>query len=44
MGSSVRPGGNAAGFTIMEPTTAGKWLELLKEIASWSSFRSPRPR
>jgi putative tryptophan/tyrosine transport system substrate-binding protein len=28
-----RPGGNATGFTIMEPTTSGKWLELLKEIA-----------
>src|SRR6266478_5004927 len=32
-GSLARPGGNATGFTIMEPTTAGKWLELLKEIA-----------
>jgi putative tryptophan/tyrosine transport system substrate-binding protein len=32
--SSARPGGNATGFTIMEPTiTTGKWLELLKEIA-----------
>ena len=29
----ARPGGNATGFTIMEPTTTGKWLELLKEIA-----------
>ena len=29
----ARPGGNATGFTIMEATTAGKWLELLKEIA-----------
>jgi putative ABC transport system substrate-binding protein len=27
------PGGNATGFIIMEPTTAGKWLELLREIA-----------
>jgi putative ABC transport system substrate-binding protein len=27
------PGGNATGFTIMEPTMGGKWLELLKEIA-----------
>jgi putative tryptophan/tyrosine transport system substrate-binding protein len=25
--------GNATGFTVMEPTMAGKWLELLKEIA-----------
>ena len=31
--SLSRPGGNATGFTIMEPTTSGKWLELLKEIA-----------
>src|SRR5947199_3732393 len=31
--SLARPGGNATGFTIMEPTTAGKWLALLKEIA-----------
>ncbi|HEY6699257.1 MAG TPA: ABC transporter substrate-binding protein [Pseudolabrys sp.] len=31
--SLARPGGNATGFTIMEPTTTGKWLELLKEIA-----------
>jgi putative ABC transport system substrate-binding protein len=29
----ARPGGNATGFTIMEPTIASKWLELLKEIA-----------
>ena len=32
-GSLARPGGNATGFTIMEPTITGKWLELLKEIA-----------
>ena len=31
--SLPRPGGNATGFTIMEPTMSGKWLELLKEIA-----------
>jgi putative ABC transport system substrate-binding protein len=31
--SLARPGGNATGFTIMEPTTTSKWLELLKEIA-----------
>jgi putative tryptophan/tyrosine transport system substrate-binding protein len=31
--SLARPGGNATGFTIMESTIAGKWLELLKEIA-----------
>ena len=33
----ARPGGNATGFTIMEPTTTGKWLELLKEIAPRSN-------
>ena len=27
------PGGNATGFTLFEYSTAGKWLELLKEIA-----------
>jgi ABC-type uncharacterized transport system substrate-binding protein len=27
------PGGNATGFVVTEPTMAGKWLELLKEIA-----------
>ncbi len=31
--SLARPGGNATGFTVMEPTITGKWLELLKEIA-----------
>jgi putative tryptophan/tyrosine transport system substrate-binding protein len=31
--SFPRPGGNVTGFVIMEPTLAGKWLELLKEIA-----------
>ena len=28
-----RPGGNVTGFVLFEPTMAGKWLELLKEIA-----------
>jgi putative tryptophan/tyrosine transport system substrate-binding protein len=28
-----RPGGNATGFIVVEPTMASKWLELLKEIA-----------
>jgi putative ABC transport system substrate-binding protein len=28
-----RPGGNVTGFILFEPTIAGKWLELLKEIA-----------
>ncbi len=31
--SIPRPGGNATGFTNIEASTAGKWLELLKEIA-----------
>jgi putative tryptophan/tyrosine transport system substrate-binding protein len=31
--SFPRPGGNITGFTNIEPTMSGKWLELLKEIA-----------
>jgi putative ABC transport system substrate-binding protein len=31
--SHPRPGGNVTGFISSEPTLAGKWLELLKEIA-----------
>jgi putative ABC transport system substrate-binding protein len=31
--SLPRPGGNVTGFINLEPTMAGKWLELLKEIA-----------
>ena len=31
--SLPRPGGNVTGFVLSEPTMAGKWLELLKEIA-----------
>jgi putative ABC transport system substrate-binding protein len=31
--SFPRPGGNVTGFTNLEPTMAGKWIELLKEIA-----------
>jgi putative tryptophan/tyrosine transport system substrate-binding protein len=31
--SFARPGGNATGFIFTEPTMAGKWLELLKQIA-----------
>jgi putative tryptophan/tyrosine transport system substrate-binding protein len=31
--SLARPGGNATGFTVLEPTVSGKWVELLKEIA-----------
>src|SRR5262245_34155446 len=31
--SFPRPSGNVTGFTNIEPTMAGKWLELLKEVA-----------
>jgi putative ABC transport system substrate-binding protein len=31
--SFPRPGGNVTGFVLFEPTMAGKWLELLREIA-----------
>src|SRR6202011_3258712 len=31
--SFPRPGGNVTGFTNIEPTMAGKWVELLNEIA-----------
>jgi putative ABC transport system substrate-binding protein len=31
--SFPHPGGNITGFINLEPTMAGKWLELLKEIA-----------
>ena len=31
--SLARPGGNVTGFISSEPMLAGKWLELLKEIA-----------
>jgi ABC-type uncharacterized transport system substrate-binding protein len=31
--SFPRPGGNVTGFSNLEPAMAGKWLELLKEIA-----------
>jgi putative tryptophan/tyrosine transport system substrate-binding protein len=33
--SLSRPGGNATGFTSFDYPIAGKWLELLKEIAPW---------
>jgi putative ABC transport system substrate-binding protein len=32
--SLTHPGGNISGFTNVEGTVAGKWVELLKEIAS----------
>src|SRR5262245_950334 len=31
--SIVRPGGNATGFSAYENSIAGKWLEILREIA-----------
>jgi putative ABC transport system substrate-binding protein len=31
--SFPQPGGNVTGFTNIEPTMAGKWLELLREVA-----------
>jgi putative tryptophan/tyrosine transport system substrate-binding protein len=31
--SLARPSGNITGFTAFEPTLAGKWVELLREIA-----------
>ena len=31
--SLARPGGNVTGFALYEPAMAGKWLELLKQIA-----------
>jgi putative ABC transport system substrate-binding protein len=31
--SLPRPGGNVTGFITSEPTIAGKWMELIKEIA-----------
>jgi ABC-type uncharacterized transport system substrate-binding protein len=43
--SLARPGGNATGFTLFEFGTAGKWVELLKQIAPGVTraavFRNP---
>ena len=33
LASLARPGGNVTGFSNMEASMAGKWVELLKEIA-----------
>jgi hypothetical protein len=30
----ARPGGNITGFALIEISMVGKWLDLLKEIAS----------
>jgi hypothetical protein len=35
-----RPGGNVTGFDVSDPTQAGKWVELLKEIAPRVARRS----
>jgi putative ABC transport system substrate-binding protein len=35
--SFARPGGNATGFVNLEDSLAGKWLELLKELAPQTS-------
>jgi putative ABC transport system substrate-binding protein len=35
--SIARPAGNATGFSIVEPGMAGKWVELIKEIAPTTS-------
>jgi hypothetical protein len=34
VGSFARPGGNVTGFTNFEAEIGGKWLELIKEIAT----------
>src|SRR6476620_1390714 len=38
--SFARPGGNATGFVNLEDSVAGKWLELLKELAPQTSWVS----
>jgi putative ABC transport system substrate-binding protein len=38
--SFVRPGGNATGFVDIEASLAGKWLDLLKEVAPGTSSAS----
>jgi hypothetical protein len=47
----ARPGSNVTGFIFTEPTMAGKWLELLKEVAcsrkgrhSVAKFLAQQPR
>ena len=31
--SMAKPGGNVTGFTVLEPSIASKWLQVLKQIA-----------
>src|SRR5262245_21604026 len=31
--STAKPGGNVTGFSVLEPPIAGKWLQVLKQIA-----------
>ena len=31
--SMAKPSGNVTGFSVLEPSIAGKWLQLLREIA-----------
>jgi putative tryptophan/tyrosine transport system substrate-binding protein len=38
--SFARPGGNATGFVNLEDSLAGKWLELLKELAPQTTLVS----
>jgi hypothetical protein len=37
--SLARPGGDATGFVNIESSVAGKWIELLKELAPQTSLR-----
>ena len=38
--SFPRPGGNVTGFILMEPTIAGKWLELARKRSRATTRRS----
>jgi hypothetical protein len=39
----ARPGGNITGFTAFEAEVGGKWLDVLKEIASRGPLLSETP-